>query len=220
MRRLVDIAVSVVALLLLAPVLAAVAIAVIIGSPGNPFYGGMRIGQGGRRYRMWKFRTMANGAAKLGSITGCNDPRVTTVGQVLRRTKLDELPQFFNVLWGDMTLVGPRPESPDIVDLYTAAQRAVLAVKPGVTGRVQLDSGEEADKIPEEVNARDYYVQHLMNLKILADLDYLRARTARSDTRIVFETAQYVLRCSIANLTRRTRSSLQPQNVWRKDPFA
>jgi len=148
---------------------------------------------------------MANGAAKLGSITGRKDPRITKVGSVLRRTKLDELPQFLNVLAGDMTLVGPRPESPDIVELYTPAQRAVLAVKPGVTGRVQLDSGEEADKIPENVNARDYYVEHLMNAKILADLDYLQVRTVASDARILFETAQYVLRCLTAQIVRGSR---------------
>ncbi len=91
---------------------------------------------------------MVNDAAKMGPITGKNDPRVTPLGRILRKTKLDELPQFFNLFLGDMTLVGPRPESPEIVALYTPSQRVVLAVKPGVTGKVQLDSDDESETIP------------------------------------------------------------------------
>src|SRR6202158_4526312 len=112
MRRLVDIIVALLALVILSPLLAVIALAVFIASPGNPFYGGWRAGRDGRKFRMWKFRSMVNGAAKLGPVTGKKDPRVTPVGRILRKTKLDELPQFFNLLLGDMTLVGPRPESP------------------------------------------------------------------------------------------------------------
>ena len=119
MRRIVDIVVASVALAVLSPLLAAIMLAVFISSPGNPFYGGRRAGKDGRNFRMWKFRTMVHGAAKMGPITGKNDPRVTPLGRLLRKTKLDELPQFFNLLLGDMTLVGPRPESPEIVALYT-----------------------------------------------------------------------------------------------------
>ncbi len=197
MRRIVDIIISFAALVLLSPLLVVVAVAIMIDSPGSPFYLGWRAGLGGRNFRMWKFRTMVNGAAKMGSITGRSDRRVTRLGRLLRKTKLDELPQFINVLLGDMTLVGPRPESPDIVALYTPSQRTVLAVKPGVTGRVQLAVGEESETIPEGVPPQEYYVRHLMEPKLRLDLEYLRARTPLSDARIVFETAAVVLRSFI-----------------------
>jgi lipopolysaccharide/colanic/teichoic acid biosynthesis glycosyltransferase len=194
MRRLVDIIVAVAALVALCPLLAAIMLAVYISSPGNPFYGGWRAGQQGRTFRMWKFRTMIHGAAKMGPITGKNDSRVTPVGRVLRKAKLDELPQFFNLLLGDMTLVGPRPESPEIVALYTPSQRAVLAVKPGVTGKVQLDSDDESETIPEGVQPLEYYLNHLMEPKLRMDLDYLSARSAVTDAKIVMATAGLVFR--------------------------
>lgn len=184
-------------LALISPLLALVALAVVIDSPGNPFYRGWRAGKAGRNFRMWKFRTMVAGAAKMGPITGKNDARVTRIGRFLRKTKLDELPQFINVLTGEMTLVGPRPEAPEIVALYTPSQRAVLAVKPGVTGRVQLESGEESESIPEGADPHEYYLQHLMERKLRLDLDYLSVRTPQSDARIVLSTATYVLRCFV-----------------------
>jgi lipopolysaccharide/colanic/teichoic acid biosynthesis glycosyltransferase len=194
MRRFVDILVALISLAALSPLLVAVMLAVCISSPGNPFYGGWRAGKGGRNFRMWKFRTMIGGAAKMGPITGKNDPRVTPLGRILRKTKLDELPQFFNLLLGDMTLVGPRPESPEIVALYTPCQRVVLAVKPGVTGRVQLDSDDESETIPEGLKAYDYYLTHLMDRKLRMDLDYLRGRTVLTDVKIVLATAGLMFR--------------------------
>ncbi|MGA2135605.1 MAG: sugar transferase [Bryobacteraceae bacterium] len=194
MRRSVDFLVALTALILLSPLLAVLMLAVLVSSPGNPFYGGRRVGKDGRMFRMWKFRTMINGASKMGPITGKNDSRVTPVGRILRKTKFDELPQFFNLLWGHMTLVGPRPESPDIVALYTPRQRAVLSVKPGVTGKVQLNHDDESEIIPEGVHPVAYYVEHLMEPKLRMDLDYLRGRTFLTDARIVFATAGLVLR--------------------------
>jgi lipopolysaccharide/colanic/teichoic acid biosynthesis glycosyltransferase len=194
MRRLVDIIVAVAALVALSPLLAVIMLAVFMSSPGNPFYGGWRAGQQGRNFRMWKFRTMVDGAAKMGPITGKNDSRVTPIGRILRKTKLDELPQFLNLLLGDMTLVGPRPESPEIVALYTPSQRAVLAVKPGVTGKVQLDSDDESETIPEGVQPLEYYLSHLMDRKLRIDLDYLHVRSAVTDAKIVMATAGLVFR--------------------------
>jgi lipopolysaccharide/colanic/teichoic acid biosynthesis glycosyltransferase len=194
MRRLADIVVSILVLAAASPLMLLVAIGIVIASPGSPFYGGRRVGLDGRNFRMWKFRTMVAGADKLGpSITGRGDSRVTPLGRFLRKSKLDELPQFINVLLGDMTLVGPRPEAPDMVAHYTAGQRAVLRVRPGVTGRVQLDSGEESETIPEGVPADEYYVQHVMDRKLHLDLEYLRIRTPLSDVRILIETVGLVL---------------------------
>jgi lipopolysaccharide/colanic/teichoic acid biosynthesis glycosyltransferase len=194
MRRLVDIVIAFVALAVLSPLLAAIMLAVFISAPGNPFYGGWRVGKNGRNFRMWKFRTMISGAAKMGPITGKNDPRVTRLGRILRKTKLDELPQFFNLLLGDMTLVGPRPEAPEIVALYTPRQRAVLAVKPGVTGKVQLDSDDESETIPEGAQPYEYYLTHLLDRKLRMDMDYLRGRTVVTDVKIVLATAGLVFR--------------------------
>lgn len=194
MRRLIDILFSGTLLLVLSPILLLLAIVVVVDSPGGPLYGGLRVGQNGRRFRMWKFRTMVANADQRGSITGRDDARVTRIGRLLRKSKLDELPQFINVLSGHMTLVGPRPEAPDIVALYTPAQRAVLAVKPGVTGRVQLDAGDEAEAIPEGASAHEFYVQYLLEAKLRRDLDYLKSRSPLSDARIVVQTATLVFR--------------------------
>lgn len=194
-RRLVDISVAPAALLLLSPLLLLVALAIMIDSPGGPFYLARRAGKGGREFRMWKFRTMVKGAARLGApITGRNDPRITRLGRILRRAKLDELPQFVNVLLGDMTLVGPRPEAPEIVAQYTPSQRAVLRAKPGITGCVQLRASREADTIPEGVRADEYYVRRLMDGKLRQDLEYLESRTPWSDARMILTTAAFVLR--------------------------
>jgi lipopolysaccharide/colanic/teichoic acid biosynthesis glycosyltransferase len=195
MRRIIDMLFSLTVLLLLSPLLAAIALAVAIDSPGPVLYPARRSGKRGKVFPMWKFRTMITGADRAGVITGRNDARITSVGRLLRGSKLDELPQFLNVLLGDMTLVGPRPESPEIVALYTPAQRAVLEVKPGVTGRVQLESGEESDSIPEGIEPQQYYLEHLMAPKLRMDLAYLEVRTLFSDVRILGETAAYVLRC-------------------------
>ena len=126
MRRFVDIAVAVLALALLSPVLLLIMLAVFLSSPGNPFYGGWRAGQDGRNFKMWKFRTMVKDASKMGPITGKNDPRVTWIGRFIRKGSIDELPQLWCVLKGEMSLVGPRPPVPSEVAEYTLADRRRL----------------------------------------------------------------------------------------------
>ncbi len=197
MRRLVDVVLSAAALVLLFPLMALIAMGIIVDSPGNPFYRAWRVGKNGKKFRMLKFRTMATrgNAWQTGAgITGPGDARITRLGSVLRRSKLDELPQFLNVLAGQMTLVGPRPEAPEFVAFYNARQRRVLRVKPGVTGAVQIASAEESDSIPEGVRPDQYYVDNLMGPKLEVDLDYLEKRTAPSDARIVLATAAMVFR--------------------------
>jgi lipopolysaccharide/colanic/teichoic acid biosynthesis glycosyltransferase len=195
MRVFIETCVAVVVLVLLIPVLSLIGLAIVLDSPGSPFYFAPRVGKGGKPFRMLKFRTMVTGAARIGPpITGRRDPRITRVGQFLRVTKLDELPQFVNVMLGDMSLVGPRPEAPDLVALYTPEQRAVLAVRPGITGASQLASREESDSIPENVKADEYYLRHIMQGKVQSDIDYIRRRSLRMDLQILAETAMYVLR--------------------------
>jgi lipopolysaccharide/colanic/teichoic acid biosynthesis glycosyltransferase len=197
MRRFIDILVSFIALSLMAPVLVVIGLAVVIDSPGNPFHPAWRCGLNGRPFRMWKFRTMVLNASSIGpAITGNRDARITRLGRMLRMSKIDEIPQLINVLLGDMTLVGPRPETPGIVALYTAEQRRVLDVKPGVTGKVQL-RGEESESIPAGAEPELYYVTHLMPGKLQSDLEYLAARSPWSDTRIVLSTVGFVFRALV-----------------------
>ena len=195
LRDLLEKFIAVVVIILLSPLLFLIAITIFIASPGNPFYLANRVGKDGRPFSMWKFRTMVNNADALGlPITGRDDPRVLKIGGFLRRAKLDELPQFFNVLLGDMSLIGPRPEAPEFVELYTPQQRQVLAFKPGITGRVQLESGDESQNLPAGAEAGEYYVRHLMAGKLSSDIAYMQNRTALSDLRILFSTAGYVFR--------------------------
>lgn len=197
MRRIIDIIVSLAAILLAAPLLLVIALAIVVDSPGKPLYPAWRTGQGGTLFRMWKFRTMIPGADRMGRITAHGDRRVTRLGWFLRKTKFDELPQFVNVLLGDMTLVGPRPESPEIVALYTPDQNSILTVKPGLTGRAQLTAADESDTIPSGSQADEYYLRNVMDRKLQMDLEYLRTRTPLSDVRIVIATARLVGRSLI-----------------------
>src|SRR3954471_493112 len=190
MRRLIDIVVATIVLCTLSPVFVLLSLVVMLDSPGNPFYGGWRAGRDGRRFRMWKFRTMVKNADQIGSsITTRRDPRITRFGAFLRKSKLDELPQFFNLLVGDLTIVGPRPEDPGITEQYTAAQREIFKVKPGITGPTQLKyTVIEAEIIPDGAEAQQYYIDHILNQKLRLDLDYLSKRTMFSDLQVVMQT--------------------------------
>lgn len=189
-RRLIDILIGTMVLLVLGPLFAFVSLLIVLTSPGKPFYGGWRIGKDGARFRMWKFRTMVVGADRLGgSIATRADLRVTRVGRFLRATKIDELPQFFNLLCGDLTLVGPRPEDPAIVERYTPEQMQTLCVKPGITGPGQLYyTTDQVATIPEGVSADDYYLKFLLEKKLRLDLDYLKRRTPLSDCGVLWQT--------------------------------
>lgn len=189
-RRITDIGIAVVVLFLLSPVFLLTSIAIMIDSPGNPFYGGWRSGKDGVRFRMWKFRTMVKNADRIGGfITAPRDPRITSIGRFLRATKIDELPQFFNLLTGDLTLVGPRAEEPAVVGRYTPEQKLTIKVKPGITGPGQLyyTTDQEA-AIPDGVSADQYYLDHLLDEKLRIDLEYLKQRTLLSDCRVVWQT--------------------------------
>lgn len=200
MRRLVDIFVAAVVLILLSPLFVLLSLIVVIDSPGNPFYGGWRAGKDGRRFRMWKFRTMVKNADQIGSaITTKRDPRITRVGAFLRKSKMDELPQFFNLFLGDLTLVGPRPEDPGITEQYTAEQKEIFKVKPGITGPTQLHyTVVEAETIPDGADAQQFYIEHILDQKVRLDLDYLRKRTFLSDLQVVSQTVLLMAR-ALAN---------------------
>jgi lipopolysaccharide/colanic/teichoic acid biosynthesis glycosyltransferase len=189
-RRTVDFFAAIVALILLAPILPVICFAIVVDSPGSPFYGGWRVGRGGRLFRMWKFRTMVANADLVGAaVTTPYDSRITRVGRFLRKTKLDELPQFANLLMGDITLVGPRPEAPDIASHYDDEQKQVLSAKPGITGPTQLHfTAVEAETIPEGPDATPYYVKNILGPKLRMDLEYLKSRTTISDLTVIART--------------------------------
>jgi lipopolysaccharide/colanic/teichoic acid biosynthesis glycosyltransferase len=189
LRRVVDVAVGTGALIGLSPVFGALAFAVVVDSGRPIFYGGIRVGRNGRHFRMWKFRTMVTGADRSGSVSGPNDSRVTRVGAFLRRTKLDETPQFLNLLKGDITLVGPRPEVPSMIDRYNDTQRRVLQFTPGITapGEIFFTRVQEPS-IPSDVDPEQYFYDELLDPKIAIDIDYFSRQTWRSDIEVLRDT--------------------------------
>jgi lipopolysaccharide/colanic/teichoic acid biosynthesis glycosyltransferase len=199
-RRLADIVIALVVLIILIPLFMLVSVAIVLQSRGGPFYGGWRAGKGSVPFRMWKFRTMVSDADRIGgSITAPSDRRITRLGHFLRATKIDELPQFFNLLVGDLTLVGPRPEDLNIVKRYTPEQRQTLNVKPGITGPGQLYyTTDQAETIPNGVEPEQFYIDNLLDQKLRIDLDYLRRRTPLSDCQIVLQTIGLIAKALVS----------------------
>lgn len=194
MKRVFDIAFAVALVLILFPLLLAFALAVALTSPGGAFFRQVRVGLGGREFRLLKFRTMRPGSEAKGQLTiGGRDPRVTAVGYWLRKTKLDELPQLWNVLVGDMSVVGPRPEVPRYVALYTPEQRRVLDVRPGITGMASIDYIDENELLARSSDPERTYVQEIMPAKLALDLRYVRERSLALDLQILLVTVRRVL---------------------------
>jgi len=194
--RALDVTVAVVALVLTSPLWLLIAIAVRAGSPGPVLFRGERVGRDGVPFSILKFRSMTAGAASEGpAITAGGDARVTRVGRVLRRTKLDELPQLVNVLRGEMSIVGPRPEAPAFVARYDAEQRELLRWRPGITGAASLAyRDEEAVLAAAGDDWEAYYISTVMPAKARLDIDYCRQRTATSDLRLIARTIASVVR--------------------------
>ncbi len=186
MRRLFDVVAAALGLLLLAPLFLVAAAAVRLSSPGPVFHRARRVGWRGREFAMLKFRSMvvsSHGPA----ITTKGDPRVTGVGRLLRRAKLDELPQLVNVLRGEMSLVGPRPEDPRYVVLYDDAQRRILEIRPGITSAASVAYRDEETLLVGEDWER-VYVETILPEKLRLDLEYERSRTFVSDLRLILRT--------------------------------
>lgn len=191
-RRWFDLLVSTIGLVLLALPLAVIAGAVKLSSPGPVFYRQRRVGRGGRIFCLYKFRTMHDGPGGA-QVTAAGDPRVTRVGRVLRRLKLDELPQLWNIWRGDMSVIGPRPEVERFVRCYTSEQREVLEEKPGLAGLATLVYPREAEFLRGRPDPEEIYVRQLMPKKIAVDLQYKRSRTFWSDLQLLGEIALLIL---------------------------
>jgi lipopolysaccharide/colanic/teichoic acid biosynthesis glycosyltransferase len=186
LQRSFDIAVSAVGLTLLALPFAGIAFAIKLRSTGPVFYRQERIGRGGQPFNLYKFRTM-HVRVDGPPITVKGDPRITGVGKALRRWKFDELPQLWNVLRGDMSIIGPRPEVERLVRYYTLEQRRLLEQTPGLAGLSQLVYPYESDILAGYPNPEEVYRQHLMPKKLTVDLEYELNRTFRSDLLLLAE---------------------------------
>lgn len=194
-KRAMDVFAAAVALALSLPLWIAVALAIRADSPGPAFYRGTRVGRGGGTFRMWKFRTMAADADRRGVwSTAADDPRITRVGRFLRSTKLDELPQLINVLTGDMSIVGPRPQVPADVARYTAEERELLTVRPGMTDEASIRFRNEAEILRGHPDPDAAYDALIRPEKSRLGLAYVRSRSLRTDLRIVWNTARVILR--------------------------
>jgi lipopolysaccharide/colanic/teichoic acid biosynthesis glycosyltransferase len=193
-QRVVDILVSALGLLLLAPVIGVGALAVKLTSPGPVFYRAARAGVGGRSFYMLKLRTMRQSASDGPKITAPGDSRVTPVGRFLRASKVDEMPQLLNVLKGDMSIVGPRPEDPGIVrDLYGPAEHETLRARPGLTSPGTIWYYENGEGQLDATNVMRHY-ETVMRQKLQIDAAYLHTATFATDARVVLATIGALLR--------------------------
>lgn len=189
LKRLFDIILSAIILILCLPLFLLGCFLAKIQSFGPVFYKAKRVGQNGQIFEMYKLRTMVENADKIGiGLTTHKDERVTRIGRLLRFTKLDELPNFINVIKGDMSLAGPRPESPTYVEFYSDEQRKVLLVRPGITGPSQIVNRNEEVKLAEQTDPEQYYITELMPKKLALDLHYVATQSFLSDIRWILKT--------------------------------
>jgi len=188
-KRTFDIFFSVVGLLFLSPLLLILAALVKASDGGSVFFRQQRIGQGGRPFHIVKFRSMVLNAEKLGlSVTRDGDVRITRMGRFLRKTKLDELPQLWNVLVGDMSFVGPRPEVVRYVEHYTTEQKRVLTLKPGITDLATLEFRNEEELLTRAADTEQFYLKHCVPRKIELNLAYAETANVWQDIKIILRT--------------------------------
>lgn len=193
-KRLTDIVLALIALVLFSPVLLAVALVVKTGSRGPLIYSQVRIGKGMRPFRIYKFRTMYEGVSDGISLTvGDSDSRLTPEGRVMKKYKLDELPQLINVLKGDMSIVGPRPEVEKYVGKYSVEQKRVFSVKPGITDRASVKYRNESSLLALAEDPEEYYVKVIMPDKLEMNLRYVREQSFMEDVRIICATVKAVV---------------------------
>jgi lipopolysaccharide/colanic/teichoic acid biosynthesis glycosyltransferase len=193
-KRLMDFGLSAVGLVVLAPVLAAISALVAFGSPGSVWYRGVRVGRHGRPFRIWKFRTMRVDSDDGPTSTSEDDPRITSIGHVLRRYKLDELPQLWNVLVGDMSLVGPRPQVSWAVERYTEEEKVLLTIRPGITDPASLRFANEGEILRGHPDPDRAYLELIHPEKMRLSIAYVKHRSFFGDLKILLATVGAALR--------------------------
>jgi len=195
MKRLLDIFFALFGIVLLSPVFLVAAIFIKKEDGGPLLYSGIRVGLNGNYFRMHKFRTMVVNADKIGgSSSADDDPRITRTGKILRKFKLDELPQLFNVLKGQMSFVGPRPDVPLYVNMFTQAERAILSVRPGITDWASLWNSDEGSILAGSVDPEKAYMEKIRPEKIRLQLKYVKERNIWMDFVIIFLTIVKILK--------------------------
>ena len=194
MKRIFDIICSLIILSIFFPIGLILSIIIATTSRGGVFYRQERIGLNGVPFQLLKFRSMAVNSDQKGTLTvGMRDSRITPIGYFIRKYKLDEFPQFVNVLKGDMSIVGPRPEVREFVDLYTPEQRQILNVKPGITDVASLEYFEENALLAKSDNPRQTYIDEIMPAKIELNKIYLRNPTLANDIKIMWKTFRRII---------------------------
>jgi lipopolysaccharide/colanic/teichoic acid biosynthesis glycosyltransferase len=188
-KRLFDVVSSLLVLLFCWPIFVGVALAIAIDSRGGVFYKQIRVGKKGVHFGLLKFRTMRVGSDKTGQLTvGEKDNRITGVGYILRKTKLDEIPQLLNILLGDMSVVGPRPEVPKYVAYYNKEQQQVLSVKPGLTDYASIEYLKENELLAKSNDPEKTYIEEIMPAKLALNLKYIREQSLLVDLKIIVNT--------------------------------
>ncbi len=192
-KRLFDLIISLIGILVFSPILIIISLMVSFDSKGGVFFKQIRVGKNDKDFNLIKFRTMNPDSDKGGLLTvGGRDPRVTKTGYLLRKYKLDELPQLFNVVKGDMSLVGPRPEVRKYVDLYNKKQKKVLTVKPGLTDYASLEYLNENEILGKSSDPEKTYIKEIMPAKLELNLKYIRERSFIRDIKIIIKTIKKV----------------------------
>lgn len=193
MKRALDIAAALAGVLLLAPLFAAVALLIKLDSPGPVFFKQQRMGRRFKPFWIYKFRTMRADAQGVSPLTVGADPRITRAGRLLRRSKIDELPQLFNILKGDMTLVGPRPEVPRYVEAFHRDYEEILSMRPGLTDLASLKYRDEAALLGRSANPEEEYVRNVLPDKIRLAKEYIRRSSIGFDLNLILKTLHKVI---------------------------
>lgn len=193
-KRLFDISFSLIGLVLLLPIFLLIAIIIMVDSKGGVFYRQTRVGKDAKDFRLFKFRSMRTDADKKGLLTvGGKDSRITRVGYYIRKYKVDELPQLINVLIGDMSLVGPRPEVRRYTDLYNEEQQKVLSVKPGITDYASIEYSNENELLGKASDPEKVYIEEIMPAKLKLNLKYIAEQGVITDIKIIWMTVIKIL---------------------------
>ena len=189
MKRIFDLLFSFLGLVILSPFLLVIAILIVIDSKGDIFYLQQRVGKDNKDFNIFKFRTMRPNSDKQGLLTvGAKDSRITKIGVFLRKYKIDELPQLINVLIGNMSFVGPRPEVRKYVDLYNSEQKKVLTVRPGITDYASIEYSNENELLARSENPEKTYIEEIMPAKLELNLKYIKEASLLTDIKIIFKT--------------------------------
>lgn len=193
LKRIFDIIASLFGVLILLPLFIIVSVLIKLDSKGTILFKQVRVTKDGKKFNIYKFRTMQMDSEKEGQLTVGKDNRITKIGSILRRTKLDELPQLFNVLFGDMSLVGPRPEVPKYVSFYTEEQKEILKVRAGITDYASIYFSDENSLLAGQKNPEQFYIDVIMPKKIELNKKYINEISVFTDIKIIFLTIKKIL---------------------------